>query len=290
LAGLCLGLAPFFEYPTAVISGMIGLYALARLPRRLWPYLVAGALAGLATVPLYNFLAYHNPFTVPYTSGASVSFKWELNRGLAGFTWPPQWNALPGMSFSPYRGLFFVSPFLLLAFPGYALWTRRFRGRFSAEWLLCLAIPVVFFCTISMYFGWYGGWGVGPRYLVPMLPFVTLPIIFVLDRVSALALRIGIYGLMALSLVLVWIETICREYPPDGNPNPLFTYSLRELAHGRVALNLGTPFGFAHHGAASLIPLAVLVGLWTVRVFALASLRRTSGVSSTLVGVDTVRP
>jgi hypothetical protein len=256
-AGLALGAAVVFEYPAIIISALICIYALLRLPRRLWPYLVLGTVPGILTVMGYDYTAYHNPFVTGY-SEHSLIWKQEAE-GIGGFTWPPHWDAIKGMSVSRYRGLFFLSPFLLLAFPGYVLWSRRS----GYEWLLFLAAPVAFFFAIAMYWGWFAGEAVGPRYLIPMLPFLTLPIIFVLDRVRSWPGRLAIYALVAISVVNIWVETLgSRAYPHSYTMNPLFTYSLPALARGEVPLNLGTFAGL--NGLPSLLPLAALLLIWSV--------------------------
>lgn len=261
LAGLCLGGAVVFEYPTAIISALIGLYALIRLPRTVWPYLIAGVAPALATVMAYDYAAYHSPFTTGY-SGNSVLWKQE-GQGIAGFTWPPRWTAITGMSYSPYRGLFFLSPFLLLALPGYGLLAHASWRKGDSAWLVFLAIPVAFFFAIAMYWGWFAGQVVGPRYLIPMLPFLALPIIFLLNCLRSLPARGAVAPLVAVSLFNVWAETLgSRAYPHSGTMNPLFTFSLPALGRGEVPMNLGMFLG--PHGPTSLLPLLGLLILWTL--------------------------
>jgi hypothetical protein len=264
VAGLCLGAAVVFEYPAAIISLLIGLYGLTHLPRRLSGYLVLGSIPGLLTVMGFNYAAYHNPIVTGY-SGHSVVWKQE-SQGIGGFSWPPRLNAIWGMSFSPYRGLFFLSPFLLLSVPGFWMWFRR--GGHAR--LLCLAIPPIFFFTVAMYWGWYAGWAVGPRYLIPMLPFLTLPIIFVLDYLKSWGARAAVYGLLILSLLNVWIQTLGGlEFPPTKSLNPLFSDSLPALSRGEIPLNLGTFVlypAFGTRAALSIVPLFLLLGVWSLLV------------------------
>lgn len=280
LTGLALGMAVLEEFPAALLACIIGLYALFHLPRRLWPYLIAAGIPPLLVVLGYDTAIYHSPFTVPYTSGASVQFQQQLGVGIAGFTWPPKSEAIVGMSVSPYRGIFFLSPFLLLAFPGYVLWARR--GGW--EWVLFLAIPVIYFCTLAMYSVWWGGYAVGPRHLIPMLPFLAFPAIFTLDRfLTPGRLVIGyeiVAALIIWSIGAIWAETITWPpgvpaitlWPSDSNHNPLFTQYLPALFSGNMAANQGT-MHFGLSGQASLIPLCIaLAGLsiWILGMHALA--------------------
>src|SRR5947209_7049825 len=168
LAGFALGMAVLFEYPAVLIALLIGIYALVRLPRQLIPLVILGAMPPLLAILAYNADVYGNPLVTSYTSGGSPLFRAQQETGLAGITWPPNPDALWGLRLSPYPGLFFLSPFLLLAPPGYVFWARSADRR----WLLFLALPVAFLLTISMFQGWWGGLAVGPRYLIPALPFL----------------------------------------------------------------------------------------------------------------------
>lgn len=260
VAGFCAGLGVVFEYPAALIALLLGVYALYRLPRKQIVAFIAGALPAIAIDLAYNFAAYHNPLTTGYGCNEKL-YKQECE-GIGGFTLPPNGHAIFGMSADRYRGLFFLSPFLLLAFSGYALWLSR-RPRDLGTPLVTLAIPVVFFFAISCYWGWYGGQVVGPRYLLPMLPFLVLPIILVLDRVRSWPGQAAIYALVALSVVNVWVETIGGlAYPSGSQHDPLFAYSFPQIFQGNFPLSLGTFLGL--RGPATLIPLAIVLAVWTV--------------------------
>jgi hypothetical protein len=175
----------------------------------------------------------------------------------------PTLSTLWGMSFSPYRGIFFLSPFLLLTFLGAWLWRRR--G--GLEWLWCLGVPGVYFVAISAISFWYGGSSVGPRYLVPIVPFLALPVIFVLDEWQHRRARFLVYALMLLSGMAVWLETVGqRQFPRMEWINPLVDHDLPGLIHGHVAFNIGSILLARAAGLYSswtLLPLAVLVALWS---------------------------
>jgi branched-subunit amino acid ABC-type transport system permease component len=99
---------------------------------------------------------------------------------------------------------------------------------------------------------WWGGWGIGPRYLLPALPFAAIAVAVALDASRALR-RIGV--VFALwSLVVTWGVTLAEQsFPPDTMFNPLFEYALPNWMNGNIARNFGTLLGFK--GAFSLIPL-----------------------------------
>ncbi len=275
LAGIFMGVSVVLEYPSALAAMFIGLYALGRLPRRLWPNLILGAVPGPLFIAGYNLAIFGNPLVTGYANSTSAfPGVHRTHSGLAGayqhvfVLLRPR--ALLGMSFSPYRGLFFLSPFLLLAFPGYWLWARR-GGR---EWLLFLAIPVALFLAISSFAGWDGGMAVGPRYLISMLPFLTFPVIFVLNRARAWATRFIIYGLIALSCAAVWIESIGGNgYPQVYLLDPLLSSSLPALAQGHlhatvvtllVVVDPSTPVSGSLVTPVATFGLIALLALWSL--------------------------
>jgi hypothetical protein len=123
-AGLLLGCAVMCEYPTVLLVAAVALYSLIRLRRREFALVVLGTLPGLLVVIGYDWAVFGSPISTGY-GGHSVSFARQESRGFAGFSWPPSPSALYGLTISPYRGLFFLSPALLLAIPGYANMRRR---------------------------------------------------------------------------------------------------------------------------------------------------------------------
>ncbi len=265
LAGICLGGAGWFDPTAAIPDGFIVLYALVWLPRRLWLYLVAGGLPFLLGTLAYDKLAFEDAGVSAYNTAATGLKARGVAGAPAGHTIYPE--ALWGLTFSPFRGLFFASPFLLLAFPGFLLWKRR--GGW--EWLVCLLGPVALYLFVSTIAYWHGGISVGPRYLVEIIPLLALPVIFVLDRVRDVRLRIGMGALFVASFVSVWVQSISGPNFPEANVmNPLFDSALPAFERGDLALSLGSIFMAPFvgvHSLWSLLPLPILIGLWTLYCF-----------------------
>jgi hypothetical protein len=80
-----------------------------------------------------------------------------------GFTVPSP-ESIWGLSFSDYKGLFFYTPFLFLAFASISK-NYNFRA-FAGHYLFY--VSVVYFLVVASYFGWWGGWTYGPRLLFPV--------------------------------------------------------------------------------------------------------------------------
>jgi hypothetical protein len=252
--GFLLGYAMITEYPTAIIAGCLFLYALHKLNDKLrivW-IITGGLLPGMLAM-LYNYAIFRTPLPVAYNY--SVLFPEHFHTGFMGFSYP-RLEAVWGMTFSPFRGLFFLSPFLLLSIPGFAVWLRS--GGHKAECLVALSSVTFYFLFISSMAMWPGGFAVGPRYLCALLPFLACPQVFFLGHFDGKRWPWILFLVMALiSVVLVWTETISGQQFPGYTDNPLMNYSLPILLSGDIARNLGMILGFS--GWYSLFPLVLFV-------------------------------
>ena len=148
-----------------------------------------------------------------------------------------------------YRGLFFSSPILLFALIGFAFLWRRFR----AEAIAILAIALVFLLSIASFNGWHGGAAFGPRYLVPIIPLLGIPMMFAADRWRVAWLVLG-----AISIAINLAATAVDPMPIDGMMHPLTGYILRapHLSLAQDSGNLG----------ASILPaiLWIVAGSWWI--------------------------
>lgn len=229
----------FLSEPLSALCLLACALAIARyhrdgLPRQLW---VAGALAGASVhVHLLNLLALPCLFgyaIAPAVRGGSLSrtrsawlggtaagllgvallglshwarfgspFETGRYDNYGSFIWP--WEGLAAQLIAPGRSFFLYSPAVVLALIG---WPRLRRMRPDAAWLI-VALFVLRWGFISARSDWYGGWGVGPRYLVPMIPFAMLPLaVTVEDRLggSAGSRRAWIGALVACALLEGWM-------------------------------------------------------------------------------------
>jgi hypothetical protein len=128
----------------------------------------------------------------------------------------------------PFRGLFFTSPVLALALPGFGL-LRRADPR--AAWV-CPGVSLGFLLLVASFHAWHGGFAPGPRYLIPALPILFLPAALAMlraPRVAALLAAPSAVAMLAIASVAVEI--------PNSYSNPLFEFVLPQLARGRVAVN-----------------------------------------------------
>ncbi len=218
--GLLAGYAIITEYPTALIAGCLALYGLSYV-RRWRPILLfaIGMLPSLIIVAVYNTLCFGSPFNQGYANLAGPeAFRVGQSQGLLGVTLP-HLDALWQTTFGPYRGMFLLSPFLVLAVPGFFLLFRQHRWR--SEAILWLSIVGFYFLFTISYFAWDGGYSLGSRHFIPALPFLVLPIALLLKQHGWT--RVGAVALIGLSLVIVTLAT--ATYPLN---DPRFDAPLTE--------------------------------------------------------------
>jgi len=261
--GFLLGYSIITEYPAALIAGAIGVYVFFVLAKRNRPHDVLW-LAPLGGSVVVLWMVYNNAiFGGPLSLGYSNSELWmgQHHTGFMSLSFPT-WEALWGISLGKFRGLFFYSPVTLLFFPGIILWWRS--RKFRPEWVLVVFSVLSMFLFNSASIMWWGGFAVGPRYLLPMLPFMAISWIIPLLEWRHNHWFWTLTGLMAIwSWIVVWGLTLAgRSFPSDTLRNPLIEYALPNWIEGNIARNAGTVFHL--RGVPSLLILAVLYFIFGV--------------------------
>lgn len=169
LAGLAAGVAAISNYVAAVAVLPLLVYAALRTGRRSG-WFVAGGLAPVLLLVGYHLACFSDPFTTSYRH-QDPQFT-DTAGALLGVFRLPRPDVLLAVTLSPFRGLFYAAPVLLLGIVGLATWARDPERRAEA-WTM-IAIALTFLLFVSTFNGWHGGWGVGPRYLVPAVPFLAV--------------------------------------------------------------------------------------------------------------------
>jgi hypothetical protein len=278
LVGALFGLAAASEYVLAPILACVVLWAIPRIrPRRHLLRVAAGSIPWVIATATYNVIAFRTPMPIGYRYSA-----FGIPEGSLFGLVPPSWGSVFGITFSPYRGLFLLSPFLLLAPAGLYVMSRR-GGRTRSLARVLLFVCVAFLAYNACYWVWDGGSSVGPRHLVPMLPFLSMPIIFILDAAKHLWQRAGIGILVVVSIAGVWMQSLAgHDFPPDTVDQPILEYALPLLRQGGVRFSLGHLLGL--RGLTTLIPLVLILAAipWLIRSGERAWLtRRSRGASPT---------
>ena len=259
-AGLCLGMAVASEYTSALVVFGVWLCALLR-NRTSALHQAAAACLPLLLIPGNNFLISGSPLGLPYEHVKDFP---GMRRGFFGVTFLPDVSVMWNLLFSQYRGLFFWSPFLLLAFPGY----RELRNIHRGIFFVFLLMPLCTVIAISSYAYWTGGWALGPRHIASIVPMVAVAAALGYRRYP----RTGT-ALAALSILLTGMATLIDPMPPEGNLAPLVTLYLPAFLKGNFRPNLGTLLGL--RGWLSLLALFVSFLLLAVPLYRSADAQST---------------
>ncbi len=286
LAGFCLGLALASEYTAGIVVmalvgyGVVNQWRAAKsmqvelgsaeprptemqlAPRTsslkprplLWFFLAA--IPPLFLIPAYSWATIGNHFALPYSFNESFP---EMKQGLYAIQWPDAETAF-NLLFSPSHGLFFWSPFLLMAGFGYGALLRRSAGAF---WLM-YAVPLLQIVVISgRVWDWQAGFCFGPRYLAPMLPLLALPCALGVQRWPKLGILLGIYSIGVVTLAT--LTDACAEYNFN---NPLTEHNLPMFLKGEFAYNLGTVVLGLRPYASVVLFYAILISgiVWLLRL------------------------
>ncbi len=284
LVGLLFSLAVISEYPVAVFAGLIFLWALIVMKDRTALFrIIIGGIPLIIINILYDIATFRSPIPLGYQYSIWASV---VNvQGFMGISLPSL-RVAGELLFGTFRGLFLISPFLIFAIPGlFMMWRQKPEQRSIV--ILITLILLGFLGYGSGYIVWWGGASVGARLLIPMLPFMVIPIIFVLNRWFNTILGRMIIGVsMIAGLLNTWVQSITAYGLPGDAPrellatyknlieynrhtiilvnegktiNPLVDFAIPAMQKGAVAYNYGMQLGLK--GLASLVPLIVFVVL-----------------------------
>jgi hypothetical protein len=172
-SGLLAGLTVLVEYQSVLAAPALGLYALWR-GARLRGALAFGAswLAGIVPLLVYNEWAFGSFRRLSYGFEAG-----ERNYGSLEFIGVPSLRQGFELLVST-NGLLVLMPLFACAVAGLVL---AYRTRYRAEALVGAGVLLAYFVYDSGYYSPFGGLG-PPRFFVPVLPFLALPLAAFLRR------------------------------------------------------------------------------------------------------------
>ena len=199
LGGAGLGAAILVRHELALVCLPIGLWLIVE-SKGDWRLAVRRGLqsgAPVATAVLltlyYNQIRFGNLFDTGYLRDETLA--------IGSF-----WAGLVGLLFSPGRSVFVYSPVII----GGLAAMVALRRRDPATLLLFAGQSVLMLCFYSSLVNWDGERSYGPRYLLPVIPFLVLPIAGLISRSRALA------GLVVLS-VIVQIPAVLVDFSKVGS-------------------------------------------------------------------------
>ena len=163
---------------------------------------VLPALGALAVHGIYNLARYGNVLATGYVSPAGVAAGRRAGTGGAvlnplrgllggGFAGNPLVGVF-GLLLSPGRGILWYAPPAAAAVAVY----RRFYAERPEVARMLIALGVPWLVVHASWIDWHGGWGWGPRFLLPILPLVLVPLAqcWLSPRARAPALGLALLG------------------------------------------------------------------------------------------------
>jgi hypothetical protein len=214
LAGLAAALAVAMNYlcaPALLAFAFVG-------PRKTWLRYVAGSLPPLAALLAYQRICFGGFFT---TSVAATDPRFLTHGAPLGVMQRLSLPVLYAITLSPYRGFFFFAPILIVAIAGLLAWWRRERIACTAA----IVVIVVFLLFNASFNGWEGGFGIGGRYLVPLIPLFGIALLH--TRWRALA------GVAAAISFAINFAAVAVDPQPSGTiSRPLTQYIVPLLFTG----------------------------------------------------------
>ena len=185
LVGILVAVGYVVRPTFAVTVIAIGVYFLmARRELLLW-YILGGLTVGALFV-LSNYAQYEN-LLPPYYRGSRLAFHSEY------------FEALLGQLFSPSRGLFIYSPFLILGIAGlYRNWGEGEYLRF-----LCVGLIVIQLILLAAFPNWTGAYTFGPRYMSDLIPYFAVLLFWTLSQGTG---RKSFLVLIPLGVLSCWIH------------------------------------------------------------------------------------
>ena len=277
LAGLLAAGTSMLEYPCFFVSAILSVYALLTLPPRHRLPFVLGALLPTLAVMHFQQAAFGNAFSPGHLYVESAGLRAQHQPGLFGAD-RFRWEAALRLLIDRRLGLFALSPLLLGALVGFPRLLRGAGARAEglAASLICLSL-YLFVCHLTL---WHGGWTLGPRFLMVLVPFLAWGALEALSPLAetrpALAFGLALGGTLA-GMAAAGIPSAYYVHLPPSVHHPL-AHLIPVLLKGDYApFNAGNLVGL--HGTASmlplLLPLAATIILFLTGIRARSTLRAT---------------
>tara|TARA_B110000879_G_C11155562_1_gene506700 strand:- start:976 stop:2457 length:1482 start_codon:yes stop_codon:yes gene_type:complete len=180
---------------------------------------------GVVFVLLYNYYRFGNPLESGYSLAWSLAHSdkfdfWSLSRIPI---------ALFGFLFSPGKGLIFFSTTIVIAFWGMkTFWKKQRLISYSI-----ILISATYLGIFSMNFAWHGSiWSYGPRYILPIIPFLYLPIIYVKPQKWVFIAMLLAFILQVELITVNYKRDVLNDYITYNSLSDMeYLYSLKKEPH-----------------------------------------------------------
>ncbi len=222
LSGLMLSLGLFFR--TTTILAVPAILLIQKDNKERLKTLMSLAI-GVAFVFSYNYYRFGNPLQTGY------SIAWNLAHSDKFDFW--SFSRIPeaffGFLFSPGKGLLFFSTTIIISILGIKTFWKKQRLIFY----FVLMISVSYLIIFSLNFAWHGSiWSYGPRYILPIIPFLYLPIIYIKPQ-KWLFVTLLLAFILQVGLISVnYKRDVLNDYIAyNGLSDMEYLYSLNKEPH-----------------------------------------------------------
>ncbi len=210
-AGLLCGLIAGNRPPDVILAAALGAYGLFWAGRR------AALLAAGAALPVGLVLLYNLGVTGHLGGGYGLM-------GKAAFLQHDLLSGLGGLLFSPTRGLFVFSPFLLFLV---LAWRHLPRDRGERGLTLAMSAGVVLQVLLYAKADWRAGISWGPRYLTDLLPlllWMLVPVVASLRGLGRMCFLLAVGAAVVLEAIGAFWYTGASDraiFAVAGGPHPM---------------------------------------------------------------------
>lgn len=149
---------------------------------------------------------------------------------------------------------------------------------------LLIALALVIIIPYSAWDDWAGGFSFGPRFLIPALPFLMIPIAYLLGSAKSRSWYIAYFILFVASSLFQGSGAIIDATPSD--PNNLLYFqplqSILSIYHGDFGYVYWAAYIEISRNLARISAAAIFLSLWLLTgLFCYKALRETSNAKQT---------
>lgn len=268
LIGFLLGWAVISEFPAAVIVLALLVYYILTMWKDHFQHPIHSIglpmLGGAIPVSLqliYNKICFKGFFSFGYSNLKDPYFSSAMGQGVMGFHWP-NLKVLFYMTLHPTMGLFWQSPVLILAVIGavYMILRRRYRN----EAILAIWIIGSYLVLMSGYYLWWGGYALGPRHIIPILPFFCILLAIIPNRLHwplVILSLVSIGQMLAAAATTVQVpDTMVSKISSLGffEYSNIYSFNVKQLFEDNFSQNLARQL-LGLQSWSSLIPLFIIM-------------------------------
>ena len=273
LGGLTGAMAVVTEYPMALVAVAIFVLHLTLRPnlKTVGWYIAGGALPVLLAA-WFHWSAFGNPLKTPYSTLENPQFVKDIAHGFMGLRESKMEN-IEGTFASARMGLFYFAPWLALVIPVLlAFFVSPLRKAFNKHQRKALGAALASTLLLTLFIAchslWESGWTLGPRYIVPIVPFAALAILLGASKLATkypTAVRWGLGLTVAVSIAVTGASSMVTQGFHMSFFNPLAEATVPLLKDGYFTYNLGHALGF--HGWATMTPILLVTSLFLLTAF-----------------------